>query len=152
MKINYIKGDLLSTTEGIIVHGCNAQGVMGSGVALAVRQKYPKVYEKYNEEVQLGFLGLGDVQLVEVKENLLIANAVTQEFYGREKKLYVSYEAIRECFTTVFEVARGTKVPCVSIPKIGAGLGGGDWEAILSIITDVADKQGYTGVLNVYEL
>lgn len=25
------KGDLLSVTEGIIVHGCNAQGVMGSG-------------------------------------------------------------------------------------------------------------------------
>lgn len=152
MKINYIKGDLLSTTEGIIVHGCNAQGVMGSGVALAVRQKYPKVYERYKEEIQRGFLGLGDVQIVEVKQNLFVCNAITQEFYGRDKKLYVSYEAIRECFTTVFEVACGTKVQCVSVPKIGSGLGGGDWGAIISIITDVATKQGYTGVLNVYEL
>lgn len=152
MKINYIKGDLLSVTEGIIVHGCNAQGVMGSGVALAVRQKYPKAYERYKEETQRGFLGLGDVQLVEVKQNLCIANAITQEFYGREKKLYISYEAIRECFTTVFEVARGTKVSYVSIPKIGAGLGGGDWEVILGIIKESASKQGYTGVLNVYEL
>ena len=152
MKINYIKGDLLSTTEGIIMHGCNAQGVMGSGVALAVRQKYPKAYKRYKEEIQRGFLGLGDVQLVEVKQNLLIANAITQEFYGREKKLYVSYEAIRECFTTVFEVARGTEVLCISIPKIGAGLGGGDWEVILGIIMESASKQGYTGVLNIYEI
>lgn len=152
MKINYIKGDLLSTTEGIIVHGCNAQGVMGSGAALAVRRKYPKAYERYKEEIQRGFLGLGDVQLVEVKQNLFIANAITQEFYGRDKKLYVSYGAIRECFTTVFEAARGTKVLCVSIPKIGAGLGGGDWEVILGIITEAARKQCYIGVLNIYEI
>ena len=152
MKINYIKGDLLSVTEGIIVHGCNAQGVMGSGVALAVRRKYPKAYEKYKEEIQRGFLGLGDVQLVDVQENLFIANAITQEFYGRDKKLYVSYESIRECFTTVFEVARGTKVPCVSTNKIGSVRGGGDWERILQIIKESAEEQCYTGVLNVYEL
>lgn len=151
MKINYIKGDLLSTTEGIIVHGCNAQGVMGSGVALAVRQKYPKAYLKYKEEIQRGFLGLGDVQIVKVCEGLFVCNAITQEFYGREKKLYVSYEAIRETFWSVFSVARRNEYS-VNIPKIGAGLGGGDWERILQIIKESADEQCYTGVLNVYEL
>jgi len=151
MKINYIKCDLLSVTSGIIMHGCNAQGVMGSGVALAVRQKYPKAYEKYKEDIQRGFLGLGDVQLVEVNDDLFIANAITQEFYGRDKKVYVSYDAIKSAFSTLFELAVGLKVN-ISIPKIGAGLGGGDWEIILSIIKEQAKKQGYNGVLNVYEL
>lgn len=151
MKINYIKGDLLSVTEGIIVHGCNAQGVMGSGVALAVRQKYPKVYEKYKQEIQLGFLGLGDVQLVKVKQNLFICNAITQEFYGRSNKLYVSYDAIRNVFLDVFAAAEDG-VYDVSTPKIGAGLGGGDWEVILKIIKEAADEQCYTGNLNIYEL
>ena len=35
--IQYKKGDLLSVTKGIIAHGCNAQGVMGSGVALQIK-------------------------------------------------------------------------------------------------------------------
>jgi len=152
MKINYIKGDLLSVTSGIIMHGCNAQGVMGSGVALAVRQKYPKAYEKYKEEIQRGFLGLGDLQLVEVQENLFIANAITQEFYGRDKKVYVSYEAINSCFETLFTLANAIGHSVLSIPKIGAGLGGGDWDMVLEVIKYQAKKQGYNGVLNVYEL
>jgi O-acetyl-ADP-ribose deacetylase (regulator of RNase III) len=151
MKINYIKGDLLSVTSGIIMHGCNAQGVMGSGVALAVRQRYPKAYEKYKQEIQLGFLGLGDLHLVEVTDNLFIANAITQEFYGRDKKVYVSYEAINSTFSTLFELANRLKVN-ISIPKIGVGLGGGDWDMILEVIKYQAKKQGYNGVLNVYEL
>ena len=39
MKIIYKQGDLLEAEEVVIVHGCNAQGVVGSGVALAIRNK-----------------------------------------------------------------------------------------------------------------
>lgn len=39
--IEYRKGNLLDITSGVIVHGCNMRGVMGSGVALAIRNKYP---------------------------------------------------------------------------------------------------------------
>jgi O-acetyl-ADP-ribose deacetylase (regulator of RNase III) len=151
MRINYIKGDLLSVTSCIIMHGCNAQGVMGSGVALAVRWKYPKAYEKYKQGIQLGCLGMGEAQIVKVSEGLFVCNAVTQEFYGREKKLYVSYEAIREAFWSVFSVARRFGYT-VNIPKIGAGLGGGDWKVILGIIKESAEEQCYTGDLNIYEL
>lgn len=33
--IQYKTGNLLDTPDSYIVHGCNAQGVMGSGVAKA---------------------------------------------------------------------------------------------------------------------
>jgi O-acetyl-ADP-ribose deacetylase (regulator of RNase III) len=150
MKINYTKGDLLSVTSGLIVHGCNAQGVMGSGVALAVRQKYPKAYNDYRTAIFENFLGLGEVQFVKVSEDLFVCNAVTQEFYGRDNKVYVSYEAIRSVFQVVFSLV--TEEYTVSIPKIGAGLGGGSWEKILQIIKEQAKEQGYNGVLTVYEL
>jgi O-acetyl-ADP-ribose deacetylase (regulator of RNase III) len=146
MKINYIKGDLLSITEGIIVHVCNAQGVMGSGVALAVRQEYPKVYKAYKEDP----LELGDTQGIMINDNLWVINAITQEFYGRDSKRYVSYEAVKKCFTYIFR--KFSRHATTSIPKIGAGLGGGDWERILQIIKKSAEERCYTGVLNVYEL
>jgi len=42
-------GDLFSNTEGYIVHGCNAQGVMGSGVAKIVKDQYFDAFKRYAE-------------------------------------------------------------------------------------------------------
>lgn len=39
-------GDLLSS-KGIIVHGVNSQGVMGSGVAKQIKDKWPEAYGSY---------------------------------------------------------------------------------------------------------
>lgn len=47
--IEYKKGNLLDVTKGIIMHGCNCQGVMGSGVALAVKRKYPLAFDRYSQ-------------------------------------------------------------------------------------------------------
>ncbi len=46
MKINYVNGDLFATDIKTIVHGCNAQGVMGSGVAKSIRENFPKAYDE----------------------------------------------------------------------------------------------------------
>ena len=47
MKI--IKGDLLNETTGLIAHGVNCQGVMGKGIALAIKKKYPQVFIDYKQ-------------------------------------------------------------------------------------------------------
>ena len=41
------KGNLLEQTKGVIIHGCNCQGVMSSGIALQIRNKWPGVFETY---------------------------------------------------------------------------------------------------------
>ena len=44
MKIKH--GDILSVANGIIVHQVNAQGVMGSGLAKQIREKYPMAFDE----------------------------------------------------------------------------------------------------------
>lgn len=135
MTIEYRKGNLLDVTEGIIVHGCNARGVMGSGVALAVKKKYPECYDIYSGSD----LELGNVVWYCVSRELWIANAITQEFYGTDKR-HVNYSAIAETFNEVLRNAIKSVYPRypmeVHFPKIGAGLGGGDWSIIEQIIND----------------
>lgn len=141
--IEYRKGSLLDVTAGIIVHGANAQGVMGSGVALAVKNKYPECFTEYHcEYVKLG-LSLGSIvwwsnavdnpELL-VHETLFIANAITQQNYGTDRR-HVNYVAVAEVFKEVIRQANATKLD-VHFPKIGAGLGGGQWEIIEAIIND----------------
>lgn len=130
--IQYRKGNLLDVKTGIIAHGCNCQGVMGSGVALAVKNKYPVAFEKYLDTVydQIDRSDLlGSYHIVPVGPGLWVANMFTQEIYGGDGQKYVSYDAIDACFVNI-----QTNGHVLNIPKIGAGLGGGSWNVIESII------------------
>lgn len=125
--ITYKKGDLFSVKEGVIAHGCNAQGIMGSGVAIQVKRLYPEAYYDYLDMPKT----LGSVGYTPVTPTLSIANCITQEFYGRDPATkYVSYPAMIEVFRQL-NMLHNTPI---HIPKIGAGLGGGDWEVIERII------------------
>lgn len=136
-------GDILSVKQGIIVHGCNAQGVMGSGIAAEIRAVYPGAYLEYIKYFQsaprdcLDKAALGEVITYDVPDTqLTIANAITQLTYGKDGRRYVSYAAIQASFDRVIQLAtQGGALRSVHYPMIGAGLGGGDW----AIISDIID-------------
>lgn len=133
--MNIVKMDLLSVTRGLIVHGCNAQGVMGSGVALAVKNKYPLAFRIYVNLIQHSDrYPMGDVAYAKINDELYICNAITQENYGRVSHTrYVSYDAVDESLDNVMTMAKAVRLP-VYMPKIGAGLGNGSWDVIAQII------------------
>lgn len=152
MKIRHIVGDLLSVTSGMIVHGCNEEGKMGKGVALSIRKKYESVYYYLMLKATDG-LCIGNVQYVRVDHNLRIVNAIIQRAYGDvHHKRYVDYEAVYACFLKIFNRAKIEKVFTISIPKIGAGLGGGDFGKVLDKIKNAAADTKYEGSLNIYTL
>lgn len=130
-------GNILSVQNGIIVHGCNAKGVMGAGVALAVRRAYPEAFKAYRQIFESEGLQLGTVNFVPINEHLVIANAITQEDYNRSHgpECMIDYNAIRKCFRVIANEAKAKKLS-VHYPMIGAGLGGGDWDTIQAIIED----------------
>lgn len=135
MKI--ITGNLLDIDKGIVVHGVNCMGAMGSGVALQIKRKYPYVFERYEALVESyddpGRL-LGGIQVVPVTESLLVINAFTQLSYGTHQQ-QVDYNALRTCFKLISEVGgQDPESAKIYYPKIGAGLGGGDWKVISPII------------------
>ena len=146
MSIEYRKGNLLDVSHGVIAHGVNCQGVMGSGVAKAVREKYPHVYKAYLSRCLFteGNGLLGQVQLIDSvqaegtrvyppDELLVIANCFTQDRYGTDKR-HVNYEAIAKCFAMLNKRVPSLYGCPLHIPKIGAGPAGGDWNVIEAII------------------
>lgn len=133
-----IKGDLFSITEGIIVHGVNCQGVMGSGVALTVKERYAVAFEEYLEFLKHNgqtasqqTLLLGKVQYSHVSPTLVIANAFTQQYYGKRGK-YARYDAVDDAMANVAStVSEGAQI---AMPQIGCGRGGLDWSVVKEII------------------
>ena len=143
MKIKYMQGDMFSHTFPqnqkwrIFAHGCNAKGVMGSGVALQVKKMFPFAYEAYMLQHNIDGLHLG--QLISGREgDVIILNMITQQQYGRDKNVvYVSYDAVEECIKRVNKGCaniQGCDMVEVVMPKVGSGLANGDWNIIESII------------------
>jgi O-acetyl-ADP-ribose deacetylase (regulator of RNase III) len=140
----YKKGDLFkNVSTGVIAHGCNSHGVMGSGFALGIKKFYPKCFEKYVEDIGRYGFHLGDNSVYTHSESLVIYNCITQENYGRDGNRYVSYDALDRCMDFMFK--RIAESNCnLNIPRMCAGLGGGDWNIIEHIIETNAEKNKFS--------
>ena len=136
MKIETKTGNVLDITHGHLVHGCNAQGVMGSGIALAIRKQYPGCYEDYRKIHDDEGLELGTAYPYCPTTDLVIWNAITQEYFGSDGARYVSYDAIQTAFMDINSAVIGFDAveKHIHIPLIGAVRGGGNWEIIREII------------------
>ena len=142
-------GNLLSVTKGHIVHGCNAQGVMGAGVALAIKNMYPDCFEAYRKQFEASGLKLGSVVPFMVSDDLIIWNAITQNLYGKSGERFVSYDAVEE---SLAQIEYAIKIfqhmdATLHFPMIGAGLGGGKWPIIESIIDNTITAEKVLWVL-----
>lgn len=134
--INYIQGDLFDTDAEIIAHGCNCRGGFGSGVAKIIATKYPKARFYYLDKFDEDGWKLGDIQPVMQWNGKYIVNCATQDAYLPRNECHADYDAIRLAMSRLKEFAMSKNMK-IAIPKIGAGLAGGDWNIIESILNDV---------------
>lgn len=149
--ITYIKGDLLTSPDKYIAHGVNCGGVMGSGVALQIKNKYPEVYTDYQDFCKLRHPMdlLGAVHTSAGNDGKIILNCFTQLHYGKSGKRFVSYDAVDDCMHTINRILElDVLYKSVSMPMIGAGLGGGEW----SIIEKIIEHNLANHVVKVYQL
>lgn len=141
MSLFITKGDLLTLAEegkfDIIVHGCNCQNVMGSGIAKQIKDKYPAAYaadtEMDNYSV-LRYNKLGNYSMVDTGK-FKIVNAYTQFKFlprGVDHFEYASFAVILQKLAHYYGSFR------FGLPYIGMGLAGGDSERIMSIIEEFA--------------
>lgn len=125
--------------DRIIAHGCNSKGVMGSGFALEIRNRFPEAYLTYVREHKIKPLELGEVVWKECSDGTIIANVITQEFYGRDKNcVYVDYDAVYTGLIQVsaMNIIRYKNLKEIHLPMIGGGLANGDHDRLLNIYND----------------
>lgn len=137
MEIKYIDGNLLDTTAPLIMHQVNCKGVMNSGVAKAIKEKWPIVfdeYKKFHTALTTDVL-LGTTQFVKIGADRYVANMFAQERYGYNGLKYTSYDAIDNCLRSVARNAENGEINRVAMPyKMSSDRGGADWDVILALV------------------
>lgn len=137
--IVYTKGDVTNPgAEGnkIIVHICNDIGGWGKGFVMAISKRWKEPENKYREWYKSkDNFELGEVQFVQVEEDLWIANMIGQHKINKDEKgnAPIRYEAVSEALQKVATFALKNN-SSVHMPRIGCGLAGGKWEEIEPLI------------------
>ena len=139
--VKEVKGDLLSSDVKIRCHQVNCRGVMGAGLALQVKQKYPEAFEQYKALCdQFGSSLLGHTQFVTCHDGTIIANMFGQDGYGSGPQTNMS--ALDECLSQVATFAYRVNAS-VGFPKLlGCGLAGGNWDEVCVLIGNYFDFKG----------
>lgn len=110
-------------------------------------RRFPEVDRAQRLWYQMGLQQLGAVQMVPTHTGLIIANLYAQEDWQRQPgRINADYEALAQCLTTLLEELSPGAV--LGMPRIGSGLGGGDWNVIERIIERVfVERTVYVYVL-----
>ena len=61
--ISYIKGDIFNSPAQVLVNTVNTVGVMGKGIALEFKNRYPEMFKVYQKECDENNFDIGNLLL-----------------------------------------------------------------------------------------
>lgn len=141
----------------VIPHVCNNLGVMGAGVALALKNKWPQVEEEYLYLKEHGGLKLGEICWASVGERSTVVNMIAQDgVVGKNNSKPIKYYALVDCMRYVkyridFLKENTTNKYVIHSPKFGSDLAGGKWEFISELIREIWIENGIDVVVYEYK-
>lgn len=138
--IKIVEGDLFSAPTGIICHQVNCKGSMGRGIAKTFKELYPFAFNQY-QNLCRDFIAdelLGTILMrAEIDGKWTCCMFAQDDWRGHGCN--TDYAAFRECCDAIKREIKGLHLNniTINIPYgIGAGLGGGEWEIIYSILEE----------------
>lgn len=129
---------------------------MGSGVALAIRNRWPEVYQAdvdYNEFAGKEKIGkFSWVDIIRKGERVkTVYNLYTQINYLPRGIDHFEYDGFKNGLNNLLNHMNSINLTSLAMPKIGAGLAGGDWKKIKKIIKEVLNNHQEM-TITIYEL
>ncbi|MFG6082897.1 macro domain-containing protein [Paracoccus litorisediminis] len=124
MSIEYVSGDIAQSDAGIIVNTVNCVGVMGKGVALAVKNAFPEIFPRYAEACKAGKLHPGGIMMLGTRDGRIVANLASKKHWRDPSQRQWAGGSL---FFLNYWLDKKDIAPCrIAMPLPGAGLGGID--------------------------
>jgi O-acetyl-ADP-ribose deacetylase (regulator of RNase III) len=121
--ITYVKSDMFQSSTKVLVNPVNTAGVMGKGLALEFKKRYPAMFEAYRTLCETGQFQVGDLWLYKAPDKWIL-NFPTKRHW-REKSTLAIIETGLQKFIEMYAEAG---IESIAFPMLGSGLGGLDWE------------------------
>jgi len=127
--MKYITGNLLEADTQALVNTVNTVGVMGKGIALQFKERFPINFKIYAAECKKGEMKVG--KMLVVKENTLNGEIIIINFPTKTEWFKKSqYDYIEEGLKDLARVIEEYKIQSIAIPPLGCGNGGLKWDKV----------------------
>jgi O-acetyl-ADP-ribose deacetylase (regulator of RNase III) len=123
--IHYLKGNIFDSKAQVIVNTVNCKGVMGKGLALAFKHKYPDMFSAYERDCQTGKLSIGRPTLYQ-KSTPWILNFPTKNHWRFPSKL----EYLEKGLAFLIAHYKRAGITSIAFPKLGAQNGQLSWDEV----------------------
>lgn len=124
--ITYLEGDLFSSPAQTLVNTVNTVGVMGKGIALEFRKRYPAMYKQYKEYCDHGSLTVGKLMLWRDEPDHWLLMFPTKTTWRKPSDLSYIDAGLKKFADTYTDKG----ITSAAFPRLGCGNGGLDWKDV----------------------
>ncbi|MEU1781792.1 macro domain-containing protein [Streptomyces abikoensis] len=126
-------GDLFEVDDvDALAHGCNCAGVMGRGIAVEFKRRWPQMFEEYKVRCKSGELTLGGC-FPWMAGDRWIYNLGTQSHWRSSAEI----SAVVSSVDRMLNHAESHGVRRIAMPRVAAGLGGLNWGEVEAALAPV---------------
>jgi len=129
--IEFIAGDFFKYDADIRINAVNCVGVMGAGVALLFKNKYPDMFTEYREVCQNNEVQPGKPHVWQ-NNDIIIINFPTKIHWKNPSK----YEYIEKGLMWLRGYLSDKENLTLTLPALGCGYGGLEWKKVKDIINN----------------
>lgn len=131
--MKFITGNLLDANTDALVNTVNTVGIMGKGIALQFKERFPINYKVYAAECKAGKVQVG--KMLVVKDNSmngekLIINFPTKTEWFKKSQ----YNYIEDGLKDLVSVIKLYQIKSIAIPPLGSGNGGLKWNNVKELM------------------
>lgn len=123
--IRYVQGNLFDSKADVLVNPVNTVGVMGTGLAMAFKLRYPKMFSRYAKHCRSGLFEIGKLMLVQEEDHKILLFPTKTDWKMPSDLSYIEagLKKFREAYA-----AKGIK--SVAFPRLGCGHGQLRWSDV----------------------
>lgn len=135
--IEFRRDNLLASSAEALVNSVNTVGVMGKGVALQFKKKFPANFKEYERACKRGEVEVGKMFTVEVDSLTnprYIINFPTKKHWRGRSRL----EYVEQGLDALVSEIRRLNLRSIAIPPLGCGNGGLSWEREVRPLVEAA--------------
>jgi len=137
MPIKFINGNIFNTKAQTIVNTVNCVGVMGKGIALVFKLRYPQMYELYQQYCKDKLIGIGKLWLYNKQPDVpWVLNFPTKFHWKYPSKI----EYVEKGLQKFIETYKDKNISSIAFPMLGTHNGGLDKEIVKDLMVQYLSK------------
>ena len=143
--IRFVQGDLFDSGSEALVNPVNCVGVMGKGLALQFKQRFPANFVSYANACRRRELAPGRLHVFDASPGnpRLIVNFPTKRHWRDASRL----DDVAQGLDTLANAIASSGIRSIAIPPLGCGLGGLPWPDVRQLILHHLSALDHTDIL-----